>query len=148
MSTNAELIDGYYVWNKGESLWLSNWFRTKEFSCKCSNSDCIKNKISKELIDRLNTIREETASPIRVHSAYRCEKYQTHLRESGVNTVVAQKSQHELGNAADISSSRLTSSELYNVCKRYFDSLGKANNFTHVDLRPAKPGGVKREWLY
>jgi uncharacterized protein YcbK (DUF882 family) len=144
MSDSIKTQDGYYVWNKGENLWLNNWFKTKEFECRCSNSECVEQKISVELIDRLTKMRVEVNSPMRINSAYRCSKHQEYIRSSGVSTVVAKKSTHELGNAADISVSSLITGALIPFAEKHFKSIGIANNFLHVDLRDDKV----RRWKY
>ena len=144
MSDAIKTQNGYYIWSKGENLWLNNWFKTKELECQCTNSDCIEQKISIELIDRLTKIRTEVNSPMRISSGYRCTKHQEEIRNSGTSTVVAKKSTHELGDAADISVSRLTISALMPITEKQFKSIGIANNFLHVDLRDDKV----RRWKY
>jgi len=141
---NIKTVDGYYVWKKGESLWLNNWFKTREFSCQCSHKECVDQKIAVELINRLTEIREQAKSPMRVHSGFRCHAHQEDIRNSGVSTVVAQKSTHELGDAADVSISSLITAELVNLAAKKFHSIGIALNFIHVDLRDDKV----RRWKY
>lgn len=141
---DVNIKDNYYVWNKGDVIWINNFFKTSEFSCQCKNEDCIEQKISIELINRITEMREHVKSPMRIHSAYRCSKHQEHIRNSGVSTVVAKKSTHELGNAVDISVSKLTTPELAKVAEYKFKSIGVANNFIHVDLRDDKI----RRWKY
>jgi uncharacterized protein YcbK (DUF882 family) len=144
MSDKIKEENGYYIWKKGENLWINNWFKTKEFDCKCSNDDCTEQKISVKLIKKLTEIREEVKSPMRINSAFRCTKHQESIRKSGVSTVVAKKSTHELGDAADISVSSLTAAQLVLVAERRFKAIGVALNFVHVDLREDKP----RRWKY
>ena len=141
---NIKTQDGYYIWKKGDTLWLNSWFKTNEFSCQCKHKECIDQKISIELINRLTDIREEVKSPMRIHSGLRCSAHQEDIRKSGVSTVVAKKSTHELGNAADISVSKLITAELVNVAAKKFFSIGIALNFIHVDLRD----DCKRRWTY
>lgn len=144
MSETIKTQNDYYIWNKGENIWLNNWFKTKEFECRCSHKDCVEQKISIELVNRLTEIREEVGSPMRVTSGFRCSAHQEDIRKSGTSTVVAKKSTHELGNAADISVSRLTTPELVLVAAKKFKSIGIAMNFIHVDLRDDK----ERRWKY
>lgn len=141
---NIKIENGYYVWTKGETLWINNWFKTTEFSCQCKNDDCEEQKISVDLIDRLTRIREYVNSPMRITSGYRCTKRQEEIRNSGTSTVAAKKSTHELGHAADISVSRLTPGELLKIAELEFKSIGTATNFLHVDLRDDKI----RRWKY
>jgi uncharacterized protein YcbK (DUF882 family) len=144
MNNSIKIQDGYYIWVKGDNLWLNNWFKTKEFECKCSNKECINQKIAVELIARLTVIREYTKSPMRITSGFRCSEHQQAIRNSGVSTVVAKKSTHEKGDAADISVSSLTPLNLLPIVEKQFKSIGIANNFLHVDLRDDK----ERRWKY
>ena len=144
MNNEIKIENGYYIWNKGENLWMNNWFKTKEFECKCTNKECIDQRISVELIDRLTKLRLEVNSPIRINSGFRCSKHQEAIRNSGVSTVVAKKSTHELGDAADISVSSLIVPVTVPFAEKHFKSIGVANNFLHVDLRDDKV----RRWKY
>lgn len=144
MDKELKTQDGYYIWKKNENLWINNWFKTKEFQCKCSNKECVDQKISVDLIQRLTAIREYTKSPMRITSAFRCSRHQEAIRKSGVSTVVAKKSTHENGDAADISVSSLTIGSLLPIVEKQFKSIGVANNFLHVDLRDDKV----RRWKY
>jgi uncharacterized protein YcbK (DUF882 family) len=144
MDKAIQTKDGYYIWKKGDDLWINNWFKTKEFECKCTNKDCVDQKIAVELIERLTAIREYTKSPMRISSGFRCSKHQEAIRNSGTSTVVAKKSTHEKGDAADISVSSLTTLNLLLVAEKQFKSIGIANNFLHVDLRDDKT----RRWKY
>lgn len=144
MNTNIKIENGYYLWDKNEILWINNWFKTSEFSCKCSNEDCKEQRIAVELVNRLTEMREYVDSPLRVHSGYRCSKHQAAIRASGVSTVVATKSTHEKGDAADISFSSLTSLLLLPIAAIKFKSIGIASNFLHLDLRDDK----ERRWNY
>jgi uncharacterized protein YcbK (DUF882 family) len=144
MSQTIKIEDNYYIWNKGDNFWINNWFKTKEFECKCTNKECIEQKIAVELITRLTVIREYTKSPMRITSGFRCSEHQQAIRNSGVSTVVAKKSTHEKGDAADISVSSLTSLNLLPIAEKQFKSIGIANNFIHVDLRDDKI----RRWKY
>lgn len=144
MSKDAKKDGNYYTWKKGEDLWLNNWFKTKEFVCQCKHTECVDQRVSIELVDRLTKIREEAQSPMRIHSGYRCTAHQEDIRNSGTSTVVAKKSTHELGHAADISVSRLTTPQLMPLAEKQFKSIGIANNFLHVDLRDDKV----RRWNY
>lgn len=135
--------EGYYVWKKGEDLVLSKYFHTKEFTCRCNFPDCSKQRISKSLITKLDMVRIDIAQPLIVTSGFRCVKYQAFLRAAGVNSVVAKKSTHELGDAADIVPQDGNVDGFESVCSKQFDSIGIAKNFLHVDLRIGK-----RRWTY
>jgi hypothetical protein len=135
----------YYIWKKGDTLVLSKYFGTAEFSCHCNFSDCKEQRISKSLITKLDKIREAEKQPLIVTSAFRCTKYQAVLRASGVNTVVAKLSQHELGNAADIvpKDQKNVRTTFLDICAKEFDSIGLSDKFLHCDLRLGK-----RRWNY
>jgi hypothetical protein len=133
----------YYVWEKGENISISKYFSTKEFSCHCHFPDCKKQRISKNLVAKLGDVRKEIGQPLVVTSAFRCQKYQAFLRASGVNTVVAKASQHELGNAADVVPLDGKMEGIEAICAKSFDSIGLAKNFLHLDTRK----GFRR-WKY
>jgi uncharacterized protein YcbK (DUF882 family) len=135
--------EGYYVWNKGEVLTLSPYFSTKEMSCHCNFPACKKQRISKTLITRLDVLRKEAKQPLYVTSAFRCQAYQAFLRSSGTNTIVAQVSQHELGNAVDVCPKDGKIETFLVLAEKQFDSIGLAKNFLHLDLRVGK-----RRWNY
>lgn len=132
--------DGYLHWKKGEKK-LVGFFNLAEFACRCQYPDCVEQKISLSLIDKLNSVRQECGTPISIHSGLRCNKRQKDLAASGAETAVG-ISQHELGNAADIASSGMH--DLLQSVKKHFLAVGVANTFLHVDLRDDKP----RYWTY
>lgn len=142
--------DGYYIWNKGERFKLGDYFQTNEFDCQCRYDDCIEQRISIDLINRLNLIRNQAKSPLYITSGFRCSKHQNDLRNQlGSHTVVASKlSQHELGNAADVSPRLITISKLKGIIETFFDTIGLAKTFLHVDIRPKRDDGSKRIWIY
>jgi uncharacterized protein YcbK (DUF882 family) len=133
---------------------MGDHFSSSEFECQCNYKSCVEQKISKVLIDKLNLVRIETGSPLYVTSGFRCSKHQSDLRKelnSGKSnlTVVASKvSQHELGNAADISPRVITMAKLRKIIEKSFDSIGLAKTFFHIDIRPLKNDGSKRIWKY
>jgi len=141
--------NGYYIWEKGQVLKLSEHFSTKEMNCHCEYPECKEQRISKDLIEKLEEVREEAAEPLIVTSAYRCSEYQEYLREEakkpgGKLTVVAKKSTHELGDAVDVCpKSRPVEFGFEDMCAKHFDSIGLAKNFLHLDLRKGK-----RRWNY
>lgn len=138
----------YYVWVKGEERSLSPRFNTREFCCQCSHSTCVEQRISKDLITRLTTLREEIGKPLTVTSGFRCGKHQQDLRDKGVNTVISKASQHELGNAADIKVKNTPVDEWTLLAKKYFFAIGLASTFLHLDTRPLRPDGSYTIWKY
>lgn len=138
-------VDGYFIWYKGYEHPLSKHFGTREFTCQCKHDTCKEQRISKELIRRLEEIREDIQQPMIVTSGFRCSRHQEDIRNSGVSTVAAKKSTHELGEAADIvpKDKKDVKGKFLLVCAHYFDSIGLSDRFLHVDLRT----GVRR-WNY
>lgn len=134
----------YFYWNKGDNVSLSPYFSTKEFSCQCKNPECIEQRVSKELIKRLNSIRTEVKKPMRVTSGFRCQRHQEEIRKSGISTVVAKKSTHELGHAADVFADNTSLNDLMKISEKYFKSIGIAKKFLHLDLRDDRV----RRWDY
>lgn len=140
-----KLVDGYYVWQKGYIYPLTAHFSTKEMECHCSYPECKEQRISKDLVEKAELIRIEVGQPLVVTSAFRCSAYQAHLRATRVNTVVAKKSTHELGDALDIvpKDRKDVRGYFFKICAKYFDSIGLSDKFLHVDERK----GVRR-WEY
>lgn len=136
----------YFIWNKGDVYFFdkNQFFKTSEFACQCTNKDCKEQRISKDLIGKLNSIRKEINEPLIVTSGFRCKKHQEFLRSSGVNTVVAKQSTHELGDAADIKPTRMRILDFLTFCAKQFDAIGIAKTFLHVDMREGKT----RRWDY
>lgn len=136
-------MDDYFVWEKGKRTEkLSPYFTPNEFECKCSRSDCVQQRISKDLIQKLTWLREYVGKPIKVTSGFRCEAH-----NAAING--AKNSQHKKGDAADIYVSSLTMGELKEKAMHKFFSIGLASNFIHLDIRP-KPtdGRSHRIWVY
>lgn len=128
----------YFIWDKSEKQQLSKHFSTEEFECKCKLPSCKEQRISKELIDKLQKLREELNIPLTVTSGYRCKEHNTNIGG-------AKSSQHLLGNAADIVIKDLN--KLFEDCKKHFDHIGdgRPKGFIHVDTRKSP---VKVTWVY
>jgi uncharacterized protein YcbK (DUF882 family) len=146
--------NGYFIWNKGEREKLSEYFSTNEFDCLCHYNDCVEQRISKDLINKLTLVRIENKGPLYVTSGFRCGNHQQDLRnqlnkgKSNLTVVASKVSQHELGNAADISPRIGTIAKLRSIVESVFDNIGLAKTFLHVDIRPKKQDGSKRIWNY
>lgn len=136
----------YYVWNKGEKIKFSTNFDSTEFVCQCKRPACVEQRISIDLIEKLQEIRNEVGSPLDVTSGYRCFNHQQEMKEAGtVSTVIATKSTHVRGDAADIRfPDNKTKEQFMEICEKHFESIGTANSFLHLDLRIGK----KRRWVY
>jgi uncharacterized protein YcbK (DUF882 family) len=96
--------------------------------------------MSDSFIKMLDSVREEYGKPIRINSGFRTEEANT--RAGGVSN-----SSHLKGLAADL---RVKNSkeryELLTVLMKYFDRIGVAKSFIHVDIDEDKPQGVI--WVY
>ena len=128
---------GYYEWDKGMGFQLTQNFHGREFECRCG---CVKQKVSKDLVERLQRAREEFGKSVHVTSGYRCL---SHNKSIGSK----ETSQHILGNACDSVPSDFTTDSLDEwilVLKKHFKAIGLAVNFVHVDTREDK----ERQWKY
>lgn len=132
--------NNFFVWNKKDNAEiLSEYFKSGEFSCQCSNTDCVEQKISLSLISKLTELRKSYGSAIKITSGYRCQKHQEALAAGGKET--AKNSQHVLGNACDIWGKDLE--QLWLLSKNLFNGRGLATSFIHLDVRVQTT-----EWKY
>lgn len=110
---------------------ISDHFDSNEFKCKCCGQ-LPKGGMNPELIALLEDIRAKLDKPISITSGYRCE---SHNMKCGGKP----KSQHMLGNAADIQVSGVSAAEVHMFIEHNFYKravgLGKYPSFTHVDVR-------------
>lgn len=136
-----KIENGYCIWNKNEDEALSPHFTTLELQCKCSNDSCQEQRISVELIQSLEIIRQNINIPIKITSGYRCHAKQEELRAQGLETAKG-ISQHELGNAADVKCDKMWLLE--EECLETFKAVGIANSFIHIDTRKDRI----RHWDY
>lgn len=134
----------YFIWQKGEKEKINEYFSTSEFSCQCKNDDCKEQKISIEFINSLTDLRKALGQPLTITSGFRCKKHQEALRSSGVNTVVAKTSTHELGEAADVKAKNTEIEDFLIEAAKHFKSIGIAHTFLHLDNRRDKV----RRWNY
>ena len=108
---------------------MSKYFKPSEFMCHCG---CQEMDVSPKLVELLDEIREKVGKPITVMSGKRCE---AHNRKVGG----AKKSQHVLGNAADIKIKDMHPSDVQDYLESIFGTriggLGRYKTFTHVDVR-------------
>lgn len=102
-------------------------FTRSEFACK---DGCGFDEINPVLVEILDQIREHLDIPCKVTSGCRCEK---HNKAVGG----APRSQHLLGNAADIKFKGITPALVAELAIQYGATGTKVyNTFTHVDCRP------------
>ncbi len=113
---------------------ISENFNLSEFECSC----CKQVKLDSELLKRLQAIRTQTGLPLRINSGYRCP---AHNRKVGGSS----GSQHMMGKAADIVIVGMPIAQQQRICEQHFagQGIGKANTFTHVDVR-----GSHARWSY
>lgn len=136
--------NGYYIWKKGDVYPFNKYFKTSEFSCQCKLPSCVEQKVSKELISKLTQLRESINEPLSITSGFRCREHQEEIRRSGVSTVVAKVSTHELGDAADVQPTRTSIKDFETIAAKFFKAIGTAKTFLHLDLRSDKV----RRWPY
>lgn len=137
-----KLVDNYYVWNKGEKGPLSKYFFMQEFACPCSRPHT--DKIAMSLINKLDEIRQEVGSPIRITSGYRCSDYQQDLRDRNYETSTGPSS-HENGEAFDGQPIKPDKFDSFKkACEARFEAIGVAKTWLHCDLRT----GAIRRWYY
>jgi len=112
---------------------LSPHFAEAEFACRC----CGLVRVNIRLVHLLEQLREQLGGkPVVVSSAYRCAAH---------NSAVggARRSQHLLGNAADIVVAHAAPREVAAASEKIgFPGLGSYTGFTHVDVRL----GEKARW--
>jgi uncharacterized protein YcbK (DUF882 family) len=129
---------------KGQPVQITNHFSSTEFECPCTN--CTINYVDDQLVNKLEDLRVDYGSPIRITSGYRCPKHNEEV--GGVSA-----SAHQSGLAADIQPSVVNVDELdklYDLAYISFDNIGDGRRlkFVHLDVRPSKPDGKKRTWTY
>ncbi len=118
-------MSDFYEWESGDSIQFTTNFNSDEFECP----DSKEHKISKDLIDKLQQLREKYGKSITITSGYRSKEYNDKV--GGVKN-----SQHVLGKAADITAKDLDT--LYSLCLELFSAIGdgrEKGKFIHVDVR-------------
>ena len=129
---------------KGDNLQITNHFNSSEFECPCNK--CTDQFIDDKLVNDLEDLRKQYGSLIRISSGYRCPAHNESV--GGVSN-----SSHCTSLAADIQPVVKTLDELdklYELAYKKFDNVGDGRNkgFIHVDVRPQRPDGRKRTWVY
>lgn len=117
----------------------TNNFKVQEFACKC----CGENKITQDVIDMAQIIRDELGVPVRVNCGYRCPKHNAEIKGA------AKKSKHMLGHAADLSCS-LGAKTMYSAIQKLqkngkLPMLGyciRYATFCHVDIDKRASGNI------
>ena len=118
---------------------LTKDFSKVEFKCGNKNKPCCGLFIeNKELIKKLQKLRNAVGVPITINSGTRCKTRNDSLKDSSPT------SSHLTGKAADI-----TCRDMF-LLRRYayqiFDRIGIAKDFIHVDVDDTKI--QLTDWLY
>jgi zinc D-Ala-D-Ala carboxypeptidase len=133
--------------------WAKRWpnFPPSEFRCKgleCQDKFFV--HVSSDFLDRLQAARNDYGKPMVVDSGGRCSLYNLDLRKRGYKSVDGSAhtmTEDQPCEAADIicrhSSVR---DEMGRALLEYFDRMGIANTFLHVDSDTEKPQDVI--WVY
>lgn len=128
---NASLSVHFSRTKDGEKQ-LSPNFKVKDFACR-DNSDPV--LVNPHLVELLEKIRQHFGKPIRINSGYRTPGYNAGLRKKG-HKGVAKNSQHQYGNAADITIQGVSPKEIFDFVNSFHQGgIGLYPSFTHVDVR-------------
>lgn len=122
----------FYLWKTGENVQFTKNFSSKEFECREPHPSG-EHRISKDLTDKLQQLREAMGVPLTITSGYRHEAYNKKIGG-------ASKSQHIHGKAADVKCTDLD--KLFEECKKIFPAVGdgRKRGFIHVDVRELDKG--------
>lgn len=126
---------------------INEYFKYREFDCKCGKCQRPEGVPSKELIDILTKIRKHYDQPVTINSGYRCE---AHNKKVGGS----KNSQHFKGSAVDITVKNTPTESVWEYVLSNWgdDDLGLAikrnkndiyRGFVHIDTR-----GRKARWEY
>lgn len=133
--------NGYMVFNKNENTQLSTHFNSDELQCQCRYDDCVEQRVSEELVGKLEDVRNRHGASVSITSGFRCHQHQLDLGAAGAETAKG-LSQHELGNASDIKA--LDMDQLLKDAEPSFMAVGVSKSFLHCDTRSDKI----RRWTY
>lgn len=127
----------YYVWQKGDKGKLTRNFNMEEFTCKGTKCGCTTQKINKQLVEQLQTLRQ-LCGALRVTSAYRCV---IHNRSIGSKDT----SKHVAGCAVDVQPigdflAPTFKGAMVKLLQQVdhmdlFQGVGVNSRFLHLDLR-------------
>ena len=113
---------------------MAKYFSASEFACHCG---CGKGSMDKNLVSKLDELRELVGAPIYVNSGYRCAQRNKNIGGS-------KDSQHLYGKAADIRTNAkgVTPAKFAQLAEKVgFDGIGIYKWGIHVDVR-----GKKARW--
>lgn len=123
--------------------WDSKWenFKFEEFTCKCG---CGLTEVSSDMLDLLQTAREDLNQSIGITSGYRCPEHNAKVSSTG------REGPHTRG-AVDIHvSNSQHRKELIDYFAKKVSGLGIAKTFIHIDLLTYEHGFNMRPnaWIY
>ena len=115
---------------------LTKNFNEDEFRCPCKakgldvdDSWCHGEVwVHRELVEKLQAIRDHFNRPVRINSGCRCPQYNRHIGG-------AKMSQHKRGTAADIVVEGVSPKEVARVARDIGFYVIEYPTFTHVDIR-------------
>lgn len=106
---------------------ISEHFSRAEFACRCR---CGFDEINPRLVEILEEVRNHFDLPCKVNSGCRCIEHNRIVRG-------APRSQHLLGNAADVVIKGVSPALVAEAAILYGATGTKVyNTFTHIDVRP------------
>lgn len=122
--------------NETPSFWDEiKHFKRSEFACKCGKyCNGFPVEPDEKLVRFLDGLREKFGVPVTITSGVRC-------RQHNANVNGASRSQHMLGNAADIKVRGVDPVDVYEYADEEFGKsggVGLYKSFTHVDVRSTK----------
>lgn len=107
---------------------MAEYFTYEEMKCKCSNGCGNVAPMSKDFLQFLDMVREESGGPLYVTSGFRCRTHNTAIQG-------AEFSKHMEGIAADVYSELKSPKEIANIAMRLGLYCIIYDNFVHIDGR-------------
>jgi uncharacterized protein YcbK (DUF882 family) len=125
-----EKRDNFTESSSGVAVQKWKHFDEEEFSCPC----CGDNRISRNLVDRLDFAREISGLPMRVSSGYRCRRHNKKVKGKP-------RSSHLDGSGCDIicPSGAIKATFLASFFESGIRRIGIYKNFIHVDVSEKLP---------
>jgi len=115
---------------------ITDNFHVSEFRCRCKDKGLDVDGTwchgeswpHRELVERLQKLRDHFGRPVRINSGCRCPRYNQHVGG-------ARMSQHKRGTAADIVVDGVSPKEVARVARGLGFYVIEYETFTHVDVR-------------
>lgn len=110
-------------------MYLSKNFHLSEFICKCGKCKAGDTNMDKELIMKLQVLRDKLGKPLHINSGQRCQKHNRHVGGSKL-------SYHLIGKACDVSvTDREDRLKLVTWALEIGLTVGVNFSFLHFDTR-------------